>query len=45
MGLFVDFKITDMSDPFRDQEAPLLPKAADLRFDNDSDDAQLVRAN
>ncbi|KAF8224713.1 hypothetical protein L208DRAFT_1409789, partial [Tricholoma matsutake] len=43
MDLFVEFKIADTSDPFRDPEDPLHPKAGDFRFENDSDDAQLVR--
>jgi len=43
MDLFVEFKIADTSDPFRDPEDPLHPKAGDFRFENDSDDARLVR--
>jgi hypothetical protein len=43
MGLFVEFKISDTSDPFRDPENPLLPKAGDFRFEKDTDDAMLVR--
>ena len=43
MVLFVEFKFDDTSDPFRDPEDSLRPKANDFRFENDSDDAQLVR--
>jgi hypothetical protein len=39
----VEFKIADTSDPFRDPEDPLHPKAGDFCFESDSDDAQLVR--
>ncbi|KAF8227716.1 hypothetical protein L208DRAFT_1491744, partial [Tricholoma matsutake] len=43
MDIFVEFKFADTSNPFRDPEDPLHPKAGDFRFENDSDDAQLVR--
>ena len=43
MDLFVEFKIADTSDPFHDPGDPLTPKAGDFRFENDSDDARLVR--
>ena len=43
MELFVEFKFANTSDPFRDPEDPLHPKAGDFRFENNSDDAQLVR--
>jgi hypothetical protein len=43
MELFVNFKIANTSDPFRDPEDSMRPKAGDFRFENDSDDAQLVR--
>ncbi|KAF8234088.1 hypothetical protein L208DRAFT_1394550, partial [Tricholoma matsutake] len=43
MELFVEFKKADTSDPFRDPKDPLHPEAGDFRFENDSDDAQLVR--
>lgn len=33
----------EIHDLFRDPEDPLLLKAADFRFENNSDDAQLVR--
>lgn len=41
MDLFVEFKIGDTCDPFRDPENLLHPKAGDFLFENDSDDAQL----
>ena len=43
MDLFVEFMISDTSDPFRDPQDPLLPKAGDFRFENDTDNAMLVR--
>ena len=39
MDLFIGFKIADTSDP----EDPRKPKEGDFRFENDSDDARLVR--
>jgi hypothetical protein len=43
MELFVEFKKADTSDPFRDPKDPLRPKEGNFRFENDLDDAQLVR--
>lgn len=39
----VEFKIVDTSDPFLDPEDPLQPKSGNFRFENDSDEARLVR--
>ena len=41
MELFIELKLAEASDPFRDPKDPLDPK--DFRFENDSDDARLVR--
>ena len=43
MDFFIEFKIADTSDPFRDPEDPLKPQEGDFRFENDSDNARLVR--
>jgi hypothetical protein len=43
MELFVEFEKAGKSDPFRDPEDPLHPKTDGFRFEDDSDDAQLVR--
>jgi hypothetical protein len=42
MDLFIEFKITDTSDPFSDPEDPLKPQEGDFYFDKDSDNAWLV---
>ena len=44
MDLFVEFKIADIPDLFCHPDDPLHPKADDFRFENDSDDAQVVRS-
>ena len=43
MDLFIEFKIADTSDPFSDPEDPLKPKEGDFCFENDLDNARLVR--
>jgi hypothetical protein len=43
MDLFIEFKIADTSDPFSDPEDPLNPQKGGFRFEDDSDDARLVR--
>jgi len=43
MDLFIEFKIKDTSDPFSDPEDPLEPKEGGFHFENDSEDAWLVR--
>jgi hypothetical protein len=43
MELFIELKLAEASDPFRDPKDPLQPKLKNFRFENDSDDARLVR--
>ncbi|KIM77575.1 hypothetical protein PILCRDRAFT_618142 [Piloderma croceum F 1598] len=43
MGLVVEFKSADISNPFRNPVDLLQPKACDFRFENDLDEARLVR--
>ena len=43
MELFVELKRAETSDPFRDPKDPLQPKVKNFCFENDSDDARLVR--
>ena len=40
--LFVEAKLADTSDPFRDPKDPLQPQLNDFRFENDSDHTRLV---
>jgi hypothetical protein len=37
MELFIELKLVEASDPFRDPEDPLKPQAKNFRFENDSD--------
>ena len=42
MELFIEFKLAEISDPFRDPKDPLQPQANNFRFENDSDVSRLV---
>ena len=42
MDLFVELELADTSDPFRDPDF-LHPKAGEFRFEDESDEVQLVR--
>ena len=43
MESFIELKLVEASDPFCDPKDPLEPKVENFRFENDSDDARLVR--
>ena len=42
MESFIELKLVEASDPFNDPKDPLQPKVENFRFENDSDDAQLI---
>ena len=43
MELFIELKLAETSDPFRDRKDPLRPQAENFRFENDSDISGLNR--